>query len=149
VASEAIRSKLVIAKQAADLHTSSLDQRIAHRYLTDFDSDAHIERIRAAYGQRFQIMDARLTETMPTGFRWTHPEGGMFLWVTCPEGVNTNELMPLALERKVLFVPGQDFFPDSSGQRFMRLNFSNATAEQIQEGIGRLAEVCRALPVRA
>jgi 2-aminoadipate transaminase len=89
-------------------------------------------------------MDAALRETMPPGFTWTHPEGGMFLWVTCPEGVDTCELMLEALKRKVLFVPGRDFFPDASGQRFIRLNFSNATPEQIREGVGRLAEVCHA-----
>ncbi len=142
VASKEIRGKLTIAKQAADLHTSSLDQRIVHRYLTDCDSDAHVEKIRQSYGERFAIMDARLRETMPPGFTWTHPEGGMFLWVTCPDGVNTNELMREALARKVLFVPGQDFFSDAPGLRYMRLNFSNASAEKIRVGIGRLAEVC-------
>jgi 2-aminoadipate transaminase len=144
VACEEIRRKLTIVKQAADLHTSSLDQRIAHRYLTDFDSDAHVERIRRSYGERFAIMDAALRETMPAGYTWTHPEGGMFLWVTCPEGTDTCELMLEALKRKVLFVPGRDFFPDASGQRFMRLNFSNASPDQIRVGIGRLAEVCHA-----
>jgi 2-aminoadipate transaminase len=144
VANEQIRRKLTIVKQAADLHTSSLDQRIAHRYLADFDSEAHIEKIRKAYGEHYAIMDAALTENMPAGFSWTHPEGGMFLWGTCPEGVNTNELMLQALERKVLFVPGQDFFSNDPGVRFMRLNFSNASAERIRTGIGRLAEVCKA-----
>ncbi len=143
VANDEIRRKLTIVKQAADLHTSSLDQRIVHRYLSDFDSDAHVERIRRAYGERYSIMDATLRETMPAGFKWTHPEGGMFLWVTCPEGVDTNELLRAALLRKVIFVPGQDFFPDASGQRFMRLNFSNASPEKIRAGIGRLAEVCK------
>ncbi|MFZ1086501.1 MAG: PLP-dependent aminotransferase family protein [Terracidiphilus sp.] len=149
VASEEIRRKLTIVKQAADLHTSSLDQRIAHRYLTDFDSDAHVERIRRAYGERFAIMDAALRETMPPSFTWTHPEGGMFLWVTCPAGVDTCELMLEALKHKVLFVPGRDFFPDASGRRFMRLNFSNASPEQIRKGIGRLAELCRAAVLQA
>jgi len=144
VANEQIRSKLTIVKQAADLHTSSLDQRIAYRYLTDFDSEAHVEQIRKAYGEHYAIMDAALTDAMPHGFSWTHPEGGMFLWVTCPEGVNTNELMLEALKRKVLFVPGQDFFSNDPGVRFMRLNFSNASAERIQIGIKRLAEVCKA-----
>jgi 2-aminoadipate transaminase len=143
VAGEEIRRKLTIAKQAADLHTSSLDQRIVHRYLTDFDNNAHVERIRQSYGERFSIMDAALRATMPEGYTWTHPEGGMFLWVTCPEGTDTSELMLKALERKVLFVPGRDFFPDASGHRYMRLNFSNATPEKIREGIGRLAEVCK------
>ncbi|MGA2886914.1 MAG: PLP-dependent aminotransferase family protein [Terracidiphilus sp.] len=149
VAGEEIRRKLTIAKQAADLHTSSLDQRIVHRYLSDFDSEAHIELIRQSYGERFSIMDAALRETMPSGFTWTHPEGGMFLWVTCPLGIDTSELMREALERKVLFVPGRDFFPDASGRRFMRLNFSNATPEKIREGIARLAEVCKAAVLQA
>jgi len=149
VASEEIRRKYTIAKQAADLHTSSLDQRIVHRYLSEFDSEAHVERIRRSYGERFAIMDAALKQTMPPGFTWTHPEGGMFLWVTCPEGMNTNDLMHSALARRVLFVPGQDFFSDASGQRFMRLNFSNASPEQIREGIGRLAEVCAAAVAQA
>lgn len=128
----------------ADLHTSSFDQRIIYRYLAEFDSEAHIELIRRSYGERFLIMDASLREFMPPGFDWTHPEGGMFLLVTSPEGVETNELMDEALLRKVLFVPGRDFFPDASGQRFMRLNFSNAAPERIREGIQRLAEVCHA-----
>jgi len=144
VASKEIRGKLTIAKQAADLHTSSLDQRIVYRYLTDSDSQGHIEQIRRSYGERYAIMDATLRETMPPGFTWTHPEGGMFLWVTCPEGVNTNELMHEAFARKVLFVPGQDFFSSAPGLRYMRLNFSNASPEQIRQGIGRLAEVCAA-----
>jgi 2-aminoadipate transaminase len=144
VSPSAVGRKLTIAKQAADLHTSSLDQRIVHRYLADFDSQAHIERIRQSYGERYAIMDAILRETMPPGFTWTHPEGGMFLWVTCPDGIDTNKLMLEALARKVLFVPGRDFFPDASGNRFMRLNFSNASPEKIQEGIRRLAEVCHA-----
>jgi len=144
VAAREILRKMTIAKQATDLHTSSLDQRIVHSYLTEFGSEAHIEMIRRAYGERFSIMDASLQELMPPGFKWTHPEGGMFLWVTCPEGVDTNELMREALARKVLFVPGRDFFPDASGQRFMRLNFSNAAPEKIREGIQRLAEVCHA-----
>jgi 2-aminoadipate transaminase len=149
VAPEEIRRKLTIAKQASDLHTSSLDQRIVHRYLSDFDSDAHVERIRQSYGERFSIMETVLRETMPPGFTWTRPEGGMFLWVTCPEGVDTSELMLEALKQKVLFVPGRDFFPDASGQRFMRLNFSNASPEKIRVGIGRLAEVCRAAVAQA
>jgi len=144
VTSKEIGRKLAIAKQAADLHSSSLDQRIIHRYLSDFDNEAHVERIRQSYGERFSVMNASLHESMPQGFSWTHPEGGMFLWVTCPETVNTSELMLEALKRKVLFVPGRDFFPDASGSRFMRLNFSNASPEKIRDGIQRLAEVCHA-----
>jgi 2-aminoadipate transaminase len=142
IAAPEIRRRMTIVKQATDIHTSTLDQRIVHRYLADFDSAAHIERIRASYGERFRIMDACLRETMPEGYVWTHPEGGMFLWVTCREGVNTQDLMPEAMASKVLFVPGRDFFTSDTGQRYMRLNFSNATPDQIRIGIGRLAAVC-------
>jgi len=141
VADEQVHSKLTVAKQAADLHASNLDQRIVERYLTDFDNAAHIQRIREAYGARYALMNECLTQAMPAGFHWTHPEGGMFLWVTCPEGVDTQEMMQAAIARKVLFVPGRDFFPDGSGHRYLRLNFSNAAADQIRTGIARLAEV--------
>ncbi|WP_420238897.1 PLP-dependent aminotransferase family protein [Telmatobacter bradus] len=141
VAAEPVLNKLVVAKQAADLHASNLDQRIVERYLTDFDNNAHVEKIRAVYGSRFSCMNACLTEFMPEGFEWTHPEGGMFLWVTCPETVNTWDLMKAAVQRNVLFVPGADFFPDGSGHRYLRLNFSNASEAMIRTGIERLAEV--------
>ena len=141
VAAESALQKLVVAKQSADLHTSNLDQRIVDRYLADFDNAAHVQRIRDAYGARYTRMNECLTKFMPEGFRWTHPDGGMFLWVTCPEGVDTQEMMPAAVERKVLFVPGRDFFPDGSGHRHLRLNFSNASEAAIRTGIERLAEV--------
>jgi 2-aminoadipate transaminase len=86
-------------------------------------------------------MDACLTELMPEGFRWMHPEGGMFLWVMCPEGIDTHEMVQEAVKRRVLLVPGRDFFPDGSGHNFLRLNFSNAPEENIPIGIARLAEV--------
>ncbi|MDR3764056.1 MAG: PLP-dependent aminotransferase family protein [Acidobacteriota bacterium] len=144
VAPEEIAHKIVICKQAADLHSSSLDQRILHAYFRDFDNQAHVNRIRQAYGERYAQMDQCLRDAMPPEFSWTHPEGGMFLWVTCPESVNSSELMPRALQEKVLFVPGRDFFPDGSGTRYMRLNFSNSSPEKIRTGIARLAGVCAA-----
>ncbi len=134
---------LVIAKQAADLHTSNLDQRIVDRYLGDFDGEAHIGKIRTLYGVRFALMEQCLTEAMPDGYSWTHPDGGMFLWVSAPEGVDAGAMLLQAIERKVVFVPGRDFFPDSSDCRHFRLNFSNATEEKIRVGITRLAEVAR------
>jgi 2-aminoadipate transaminase len=142
VAAPEIRRRMTIVKQAADIHTSTLDQRIVHRYLADFDSAAHIERIRESYGERFHVMDECLRQAMPEGYTWTHPEGGMFLWVTCRDGMNTQDLMPEAVASKVVFVPGRDFFSNGSGERYMRLNFSNAKPEQIRIGISRLAAVC-------
>jgi 2-aminoadipate transaminase len=143
VAPQPIREKLIIAKQAADLHTSSLDQLILERYLRDFDNPAHVERVRAAYGERYGIMDKALSGSMPTGFSWTKPDGGMFLWVTGPEDLDSTDLLKKALERNVAFVPGADFFPDHEGQSCMRLNFSNAAPKLIKEGIDRLSSLCR------
>lgn len=146
--SEAILKKMVIVKQGADLHSSNVDQRIVDRYLSDFDNDSHVQRIRALYGARYTLMDSCLTAEMPEGFRWTHPEGGMFLWVTCPEGIDTLKMAQEAMARKVVFVPGHDFFPDGSGRNFLRLNFSNAREENIRIGIRRLAEVARMATAR-
>jgi 2-aminoadipate transaminase len=143
VAPRAIRDRLVITKQAADLHTSSLDQLVLDRYLLDFDNAKHVERVRTAYGERYACMDAALTELMPKGYQWTRPDGGMFLWVTGPDGLDTTELLRAALERKVAFVPGRDFFPDGSGGECMRLNFSNSNPQLIREGVSRLAALCR------
>lgn len=143
VADEAVLRKLVVAKQAADLHASNFDQRVVDRYFTDFDNNAHVQKIRNVYGSRFAYMNQCLGEFMPPGFEWTHPEGGMFLWVTCPQHVNTWEMMHEAVKRNVLFVPGADFFPDGSGHRYLRLNFSNANEPMIRTGIERLADVAR------
>jgi 2-aminoadipate transaminase len=84
-----------------------------------------------------------LAERMPPGFTWTHPDGGMFLWVTGPAGLDTHKLLSSALERRVAFVPGRDFFPDASGGNCLRLNFSNSQPETIREGIKRLADLCQ------
>lgn len=143
VAPEAIRRKLVIVKQAADLHTSSLDQLVLERYLADFDNPMHVERVRTAYGERYAAMDASLARELPPGYRWTHPEGGMFLWVTGPDGLDSHALLKAALEKNVAFVPGRDFFPDGAGSSCMRLNFSNSAPDVIREGIARLAGLCR------
>jgi 2-aminoadipate transaminase len=138
-------SKLLMLKQASDLHTSSFDQRLAHAYLTQADAMAHVAKIRAAYGERFAVMDASLREQMPAGFSWTHPEGGMFLWITGPDNVDGLALLEKAIARKVAFVPGRDFFPGNGGKNHLRLNFSNSTPERIREGIRRIGELCRAL----
>jgi 2-aminoadipate transaminase len=142
VAPKAIRDKLVIAKQASDLHTSSFDQLLLDRYLRDFDNARHVATIRAAYGERYAAMDAALVRHMPDGFAWTRPEGGMFLWVSGPRALDTTPLLAASIERGVAFVPGADFFPDSEGGNHMRLNFSNANPASIERGIERLASIC-------
>lgn len=142
-APEEIFSQLLILKQASDLHTSSFDQRLAHVYLTQNDQTAHLEKIRSAYGARFEVMDEALRQEMPASFSWTRPEGGMFLWVTGPAELDGMRLLERAIERKVAFVPGRSFFPGDAGNNYLRLNYSNSTPERIREGVKRLAELCR------
>jgi 2-aminoadipate transaminase len=142
VADKDLLHKLVILKQTMDLHTSSLDQCIAHEYCITNDVEEHVNTIRTAYGERYAVMNRALEAHMPRGFQWTHPEGGMFLWVTCPENLDTGSLFESAMAHKVCFVPGRDFFPDGSGTRFLRLNFSNANPDMIEEGIQRFATLC-------
>lgn len=136
-------SRLLILKQASDLHTSSFDQRVAHAFLTHNDQGAHLKRICDAYGERFNVMDAALREQMPAGYDWTRPEGGMFLWVTGPTSLDSLSLLGRAIKHGVAFVPGRDFFPTEGGRNYFRLNFSNSSPERIREGIGRLAALCR------
>ncbi len=144
IAPSEIFSRLLILKQASDLHTSMFDQNVAYAYLTQNDQKTHLETIRHAYGDRFAFMDARLREEMPKGYEWTKPEGGMFLWVTGPAELDSADLLRRAVKNNVAFVPGRDFFAGEGGRNHMRLNFSNSTPERIREGIRRLGELCRA-----
>jgi 2-aminoadipate transaminase len=138
-----IFSRLLILKQASDLHTSSFDQRVAYAFLSGNDQSVHIERIRRAYGERFAVMDAALQAEMPAGYQWTKPEGGMFLWITGPVGLDGLQLLEQAIKHQVAFVPGRDFFPADAGANYLRLNFSNSKPERIREGVRRLASLCR------
>lgn len=142
VAPPAIRDKLVVAKQASDLHTSSFDQLVLERYLRDFDNRQHVAKVCAAYGERYAVMDEALRRNMPGGYTWTRPEGGMFLWVSGPQTLDAFSLLTRSIENGVAFVPGADFFPGGGGRNNMRLNFSNADPASIRRGIARLAEIC-------
>ncbi len=136
-------NQTLILKQASDLHTSSFDQRVAHTFLTQNDQTIHLEKIRRAYGERYEVLDATLRAEMPAGFTWTKPEGGMFLWVTGPQTLDAMELLQRAIVQKVAFVPGRDFFPADAGKNYLRLNYSNSTPDRIREGVKRLAALCR------
>jgi 2-aminoadipate transaminase len=145
VADEAALPKLVTAKQASDLHCSTLVQRILIQYLTTNDLDAHIATIRAVYKAQRDLMIERIKAEFPPEVTCTEPQGGMFLWVTLPEGCSAFDLFDLCIKEKVAFVPGEPFFVDGSGQRTMRLNFSNADPEHIAEGIARMGKAIKAL----
>jgi 2-aminoadipate transaminase len=140
-APEQIVRKLVQAKQATDLHTSTFIQMIADDIMRRGILKAHSKVIKEAYGERRHIMTASMEEHFPEGVTWTKPVGGLFLWVRTPESLNTMDLLETAVEEKVAYVPGTVFYPDGSGLNTMRLNFSNATPDKIREGIKRLGRV--------
>ncbi|MCC7557309.1 MAG: PLP-dependent aminotransferase family protein [Methanobacteriaceae archaeon] len=140
VAGKEIMEKLIIAKQASDLHSNYFTQRIVYQYLIDNRIDGHITKIRQLYKrQRNKMIDA-IKEFFPPEVKYTQPEGGMFLWVTLPEGTSSLELFDIALKRNVAFVPGQAFYVNGEGKNNLRLNFSNSDEEKIEEGIRRLGK---------
>ncbi|HYP30125.1 MAG TPA: PLP-dependent aminotransferase family protein [Blastocatellia bacterium] len=139
VASKELIQTLVIAKQATDLHTSTIQQRAVAKLLETFDYDGHISELNRVYGARCRAMLESLESRFPSGTRWTHPEGGLFLWVELPEVVRGEALLEAALRRKVAFVPGAPFFASDPRHNFIRLNFSNQSPEMIEEGVKRLA----------
>lgn len=133
--------KLVQAKQGADLHTATFNQVVAYEVVRDDFIERHILRIREVYGERRDIMLGAMDGYFPPGSNWTHPEGGLFLWGWLPENLDTTEILREAVARKVAFVPGAPFFPNGGGRNTMRLNFSNATPREIQDGISRLGKL--------
>jgi 2-aminoadipate transaminase len=145
VAGPEIMERLVVAKQAADLHSNELTQRIVHRYLADCDVTAHIQCIREAYRRQRDLMVSAARALFPAEVTCTEPEGGMFLWVTLPRGRSALAFFQNALEEKVTFVPGAAFFcsnaPGDERDRSLRLNFSNCDEPTIEEGMKRLARV--------
>jgi len=131
----------VIAKQGMDLHSSTFVQMTAYELIKDGFLRDHVRHIREVYGYRRDIMLDALERYFPEGATWTKPKGGLFLWVTLPEGVDTMTLMPKALENKVAYVPGSAFYAADGLPNTFRLNFSNASPDQIEIGIKRLGEV--------
>jgi 2-aminoadipate transaminase len=140
----ALMSRLVVAKQAADLHTSTVDQAAAAIYLTETDLDAHLATLRAEYRTRRDAMIAALPEAVPDGTRWTDPDGGMFIWLRLPGTVDTTALLRGALREQVAFVPGAPFFATTPDSSTMRLSFTTNTPDRIAEGMRRLARAVRA-----
>jgi DNA-binding transcriptional MocR family regulator len=141
---KSVISRLVLLKQASDLHSSTLNQMaVAEVAATGFD--AHVAKIRAAYGARRDAMLAALQTYMPEGVEWTRPEGGMFVWITLPKHMDGAELLAQSLKtQRVAFVPGGAFFADGSGRNTIRLSFSRADEATIDEGIKRLGVLLRA-----
>jgi len=142
-----ILKRYVLVKQGTDLHTSSLVQMLAARFIAAHDIEAHIAHLCAVYRGRRDAMLTALEEHFPPEITFTRPGGGLFLWVELPEEMNARDLLALALEERVAFVPGECFFPGGGHQNTLRLNFSAMPEERITEGIRRLGSVLAAVAV--
>ncbi|CAM5661032.1 aminotransferase-like domain-containing protein [Streptomyces purpurascens] len=129
-----------VAKQAADLHTPTVNQLAAARYLADNDLDAHVTRVAGVYGERRDAMLAGLAGALPEGSVWNRPEGGMFLWARLPEPYDTTALLPQVVRHDVAYVPGAPFYAGDPDRTTLRLCFVTQTPEEIGEGLRRLGE---------
>lgn len=127
-----------VAKQAADLHTPTVNQLAAARYLTDRDLDAHVARVADVYRDRRDAMLAGLADALPEGSRWIRPEGGMFVWAKLPDGYDTTELLRTVVTHDVAYVPGAPFFAGEPDRSTLRMCFVTQTEEEIAEGLRRL-----------
>lgn len=138
VADSRIIAQLAKAKQAADLHSSCLDQQALHKLLLSFDLDGHIAKLRGIYRERMEAMVECLQAPVWSNVRYVRPQGGMFLWLELPEGSDAAGLFPLAIAEGVAFVPGNGFYTEGGNGRSIRLNFSHSRPEVIREGMARL-----------
>ncbi|MCX5398909.1 PLP-dependent aminotransferase family protein [Streptomyces sp. NBC_00102] len=136
----ALRRACVIVKQAADLHCSAVDQAAAARYLEVSDLDAHVGRVRAAYGERRDALLDGLPAALPPGSTWNRPDGGMFVWVRLPDGHDATALLPRAIAHEVAYVPGAPFFAGAPDPAALRMSFTTHTPDEIREGLLRLGK---------
>ena len=134
-----------VSKEASDLHTNVFAQYLIWDYLEHNNFDTHIAKIRELYKKQAKAMLDSMDKYFPSNVSYTRPDGGMFLWVTLPENISALELFPKALEKKVAFVPGDPFYINKKNVNTMRLNYTNADCETIEEGIKRLGELLKGL----
>lgn len=145
LAPKEIIDRLIVAKQSADLCTPIFNQEVAARYMEKGYYDINLKTTIDLYRHKRDLMHKYLTEYMPEGVTWTRPEGGLFLLVTMPEGLDARELFDIAIKENVAFVIGEVFFCDGKGQNTLRLNFSYVSDEDMAEGVKRLGNAIRKL----
>jgi DNA-binding transcriptional MocR family regulator len=133
-----LREPLAVAKQAADLHTSTVAQKAAARWLETHDLATHIASLGAHYRPRRDALLAGLAEHLPAGSDWTHPEGGLFIWVTLPTGHDAEALLHPAIERGVMYVPGRSFYAGPAPAETLRVSFATASPAELLEGAARM-----------
>lgn len=139
-AEHSLLTEFVKIKQSADLHTSNFDQGVADAYMDAYDLDEHVKEIVALYKHRRDLILKSMDEYFPADTEWTHPEGGLFLWLTFPEGVSARKVFSKCIEMKVAGVIGDAFYPNQKTDRSMRINYSNMPDDRIVEGIKRMAK---------
>ena len=141
---ETVVQKMVVAKQVEDVHTNIFFQMLCYRYMTERDLDGHIEKIRALYRAKCELMLSELDKNMPKCVKYTRPEGGLFIWCTLPDGKDSAEFIKKALERKVAVVPGTAFNCDTTAPSdSFRLNYSMPSDEEIIRGIKIISDLAR------
>ncbi|MGZ6694047.1 MAG: aminotransferase-like domain-containing protein [Solirubrobacteraceae bacterium] len=143
VAPAPVLEKMNMGKQASDLCSSSLSQLFVARYFTEGRWEAYLDSLRALYRRRRDVMLEALAEHLPPEATWTRPQGGLFLWATLPDYLDTTDMLARALSRNVAFVPGRAAYLDGRGAASMRLNFSGVDDDDIREGVRRIGEVVR------
>ncbi len=136
--------KMTIAKQASDLHSNLLAQRILYQFLCDHSLEAHVKKVSTFYKNQCAIMSETIRATFPEGISFTQPQGGMFLWITLPATMDAEDILRESMAKGVVFVPGHHFFLDRShGRNTMRLNYSASTEETMRKGLAIIAEIIR------
>lgn len=145
VAPKDIYEKLLIAKQASDLHTNQFAQCVLAEYLAMGGFDAHVSRIKDVYSKQREAMISSIKKHFPTHVHYTQPEGGMFLWVTLPNNISSMKLFDMAIENKVAFVPGHPFYIGKTETNTLRLSFSSVDEATIESGIKRLGKALKEL----
>ena len=144
VAPEEVAAKMVVAKQSEDVHTNQFFQMLCYKFMTECDLDAHIAMIRQVYGRKCRLMLDCLEKELPSSVTFTRPEGGLFIWVTLPDGVDATAFLKACMAQKLMIVPGATFNCDvTEGSMSFRLNYSTPSDEQIKEGVARLGRVAR------
>ncbi|WP_337617140.1 PLP-dependent aminotransferase family protein [Acidaminococcus timonensis] len=138
-----LMKEFVKVKQSADLHTSAFDQAIIDRYMDEYSLDEHVREINKLYKHRRDLLLNTMKETFTDGTTWTHPEGGLFLWLTFPEGVSARKVFDKCIEKNVAGVLGEFFYPNAKNDRHMRINYSNMPDDRIIEGVRRMAEALK------
>ncbi len=142
VANDELIDRIEVVKQANDVHTPMITQIMAVEFMKKYDIDKYIEKSRELYRQKCTLMLDTMKECFPEAVKWTEPEGGLFIWCSCPEGTDVSELLKKCIEKKVAFVPGNNFATDiEAPSNMFRLNYSSMSTDKIEKGIRIMGEV--------